>query len=96
MGQQGSCPPSGSSNLALIGSSPVSAGVWVYGIHRWSGVGPAINGLDKFQQGLLLCLHNYDSWVREEGVTPSRSRRCEWGRNPVLPLSTWWMGRRGE
>ena len=23
----------------------------MYGIHRWSGVGPAINGLDKFQQG---------------------------------------------
>ncbi len=68
----------------------------MYRILRLLHAAPAINELDKNQQGLLLCLQKYDSWVREEGVNPSRSRRCEWGRNPVLPLSTWWMGRRGE
>lgn len=82
MGQQGSCPPGGSSNLALIGRSPVYRAVRVYGIQQWQDIRPAINGLDNIQPGLLLCPHNYDSWVREEGVTPSRSRRCEWGRNP--------------
>jgi len=59
----------------------------VYRIHRLLNADPAINELDNIQQGLLLCPHNFDSWVREEGVNPSRSRRCEWGRNPVLPLS---------
>ena len=41
-----------------------------------------INELDNLLLGLLECLPHYDSWVREEGAVPSRSRRCEWGRNP--------------
>ena len=43
--------------------------------------------LDNLLTGLLECRHICDSWVREEGVSPSRSRRCEWGRNPWKPLS---------
>jgi len=31
--------------------------------------------------------HIVDFRVREEGANPSRSRRCEWGRNPPTPLS---------
>ena len=41
-----------------------------------------INELDNLLSGLLECLPQYDSWVREEGASPSRSRRCKWGRNP--------------
>jgi len=31
--------------------------------------------------------HIVDFRVREEGANPSRSRRCQWGRNPPTPLS---------
>jgi len=41
-----------------------------------------INELDNLLPGLLECPPHCDSWVREEGVNPSRSRRCKWGRNP--------------
>lgn len=40
------------------------------------------NELDKFRRGLLECQHIVTLGSREEGATPSRSRRCEWGRNP--------------
>ena len=36
---------------------------------------------------LSYCAGHYTSGVREEGETPSRSRRCKWGRNPSTPLS---------
>jgi len=41
-----------------------------------------INELDNLLPGLLECPPHCDSWVREEGASPSRSRRCKWGRNP--------------
>ena len=40
------------------------------------------NELDKFRRSLLECRHIVTLGSREEGATPSRSRRCEWGRNP--------------
>jgi len=46
-----------------------------------------INELDNLLPGLLECPPHCDSWVREEGASPSRSRRCKWGRNPWKPLS---------
>ena len=41
-----------------------------------------INELDNLLAGLLECPPHCDSWVREEGASTSRSRRCKWGRNP--------------
>jgi len=41
-----------------------------------------INELDNIHPRLLECPPHCDSWVREEGANPSRSRRCKWGRNP--------------
>ena len=41
-----------------------------------------INELDNLLPCLLKCPPHCDSWVREEGASPSRSRRCKWGRNP--------------
>jgi hypothetical protein len=41
-----------------------------------------MNELDNLLPRLLECLPQYDFRVREEGVNPSRSRRCKWGRNP--------------
>jgi len=57
------------------------------GLHCLTGEAAATRReLDKFCYSLLLCcLHS--SRVREEGVNPSRSRRCQWGRNPEQPLS---------
>ena len=46
-----------------------------------------INELDKNCSCLLECRSHYNFRVREEGANPSRSRRCEWGRNPPTPLS---------
>ncbi len=48
---------------------------------------PDIIELDKFCPPLLECANTYDSRAREEGVNPSRSRRCQWGRNPRKPLA---------
>ena len=47
-----------------------------------------INELDNLLQGLLECSRHCESRVWEEGATPSRSRRCKWGRNPRMPLSS--------
>jgi len=48
-----------------------------------AGEGPTdINELDNLLPCLLECPPHCDSWVREEGASPSRSRRCKWGRNP--------------
>jgi hypothetical protein len=46
-----------------------------------------INELDNLLHGLLECSPHCASWVWEEGASPSRSRRCKWGRNLRLPLS---------
>ncbi len=53
--------------------------------------------LDKVYPALLECAASQQYLgAREEGVTPSRSRRCKWGRNPRYHCPRWWMGRCGE
>jgi hypothetical protein len=50
----------------------------------WPGQGLAdIIELDNLLPGLLECPPHCDSWVREEGANPSRSRRCKMGTKPV-------------
>ena len=50
----------------------------------WPGQRPAnIIELDNLLHGLLECPPHCDSWVREEGANPSRSRRCKMGTKPV-------------